>query len=100
MSKTQSKLHGLTWAPARRFVLVVRYELPEQASPNGLAAWSEGWAVAAFDADGDPIVLDGEGLKTASELLEQYTDGSRPCSNVGWSVTTPEDHPADVRRVW
>jgi hypothetical protein len=92
MSKTESKLHGLTWAPARRFVVVVTYEGRDHDVDRSA---SEGWTVAAFGADGAPIVVDGEGLTTVAELLKRYTDDDG-CSNVSWGVDSYGNHPIGV----
>jgi hypothetical protein len=93
MSKTESKLHGLTWAPARRFVVVVSYELQDVNEPG---LWSEGWPVAAFDAAGAPIVDDGRGLATVAELLTRYTAENSGCENVSWGVDSYGNHPIGV----
>ena len=90
-----SKLHGLTWAPARRFVVVVAYERAEEID-GSRSTWTEGWPVAAFTADGAPIISD-TGLLTVPELLERYARDAT-CQQVTWSMESAENAFVGTRR--
>jgi hypothetical protein len=95
MSKTRSKLHGLTWAPSKRWIVTVAYNEQDIGEPS---TWTEGWPVAAFTADGYPIVMAEGGLVTVPELLERYErDGS--CSDVEWTLQAYEGAIIGVRRL-
>lgn len=78
-----AKLHGLTWAPAKRFSVVVEYTTVN--SPDEGARMAEAWTVAAFDAAQRPIVRGQEGLLTIEELCALYKrDGTS--ADLAWSL--------------
>jgi hypothetical protein len=71
----------------------VAYDGQDIGEPS---TWTEGWPVAAFTADGDPIVMAEGGLVTVPELLERY---ERDCSDVEWSMQPYEGATSGVRRL-
>lgn len=85
-----SKLHGITWAPDKKFAVVVTYSVLDI---DHMKMWAESWPVAAFNAKGEPLVMDGN-LITVSELLKRYTDED---PGAKWALESAVDWPYGVR---